>query len=65
MSIDFNKIKEVGLYDYVSNYGYTLDKDELILMLKEFNYAVYTEDKKLEEKAVEIMIQEIKEKEED
>jgi len=52
-------IREKGLFDFVSNSGYLLDNEELIFLVKEFNFAVYDLSTTVCSKAEEILIEEI------
>jgi len=56
-----NKILEVGLFDYLGNFAWELDKQDIITMFKEFNFAVYELAKGIEKQATNKMIKEIKE----
>jgi len=39
------KIAERGLFDFIANEYWKLTKDDIVTLLKEFNYAVYAIDK--------------------
>lgn len=53
------EIKENGLYDFACNNHWKISKDLMKELFKEFNYAVYCLDRKLESKAVDLMLKEI------
>lgn len=55
------EIREKGLFDFLGNSAWELDKETIISMFKEFNYAVYDVDKNIEKQTTEMMLNEIKE----
>jgi len=56
-----NEIKENGLFDFIGNNYWKLDKETLKDMFKEFNFAVYEISKKIEKEATDKMLEEMKE----
>jgi len=56
-----SEIKEKGLYDFIGNNAWQLDKETIITMFKEFNYAVYELAKGIEKQATNTMLEEMKE----
>jgi len=52
-------IKEKGLFDFIGNHYWELEKETLKDMFKEFNYAVYEINEAIEKEATEKMLKEI------
>lgn len=52
-------IREKGLFDFISNNGHLLSKDELIFLVKEFNFAAYDLNPTICSEAEELLIEEI------
>jgi len=53
------EIKEKGLFDFLGNRGWELEKSTIITMFKEFNFAVYEIQKSMEMHATNIMLEEL------
>jgi len=45
MKINFEEMKEKGIFDYVSNHGWNMSKTQLVNLCKELSYAAYESDK--------------------
>lgn len=58
------EIKNDNLYDYISNKGYTLTKEELITIIKELSYSIYElNDRNITKKVNNTMIKNLIERE--
>lgn len=62
--IDFDEIRKMGLYDYISNHYWEMSTGQLASVLKELDYAIYRFDKEWERVMVETMIEALKDEEE-
>lgn len=41
-NINYEELKEVGFYEYVSTHGWEMDRDQLTNLVKELSYAAHT-----------------------